>query len=152
MRLAVFGVALMAVVGCGGSYATQARRGLYIAGETFVTVDAIVAPRYTSASDEAVESTDTLLEYHRLMAEWDQLALTLRMIRASLLHSERMLDEYEETGKRLGWLASVGCTIELFENLFRDLRDVGIDPPEGVATTAQVLKPFGGFCNERVEE
>lgn len=141
----------MAVVGCGGSYATQARRGLYIAGETLVTVDGTVAPRYARASDEAVQTADTVLEYHRLMSEWNQLELTLRMARASLLNSERMLDEYEETGKRLGWLASVGCTIELFENLFRDLRDVGIDPPEGVATTAQVLKPFGGFC-ERVEE
>jgi hypothetical protein len=146
-RLAMMGAAMLAVIGCGGSYTSQVRRGLYVAAETLVVVDESVAPKYAAASAHAVEVSDTVAEYTRLMAPWDAVELRLRMARASLLRAETEVGVYERDGTRLGLLHSVGCSIVLLEDLWRDLRDAGVDPPPGLVEASAVLKPFAGVCD-----
>ncbi len=148
----MLGAALTAVVGCGGTFSDQARRALYISAETLVSVDGTVAPAYAAASEQSVDIAADLVEYRRLMAPWNELELTLRMARAALLRSESELDSYEHSGRKVGLVHAVGCLTVLFENMFNDLHEVGIRAPESVMTTVQVLRPFGGFCDERIEE
>lgn len=74
----MLGITLAAVIGCGGSHTSQARRAVFVASEAVVAVDAEIAREYTKASDEAVQIADTVPEYRRLMAPWNETETTLR--------------------------------------------------------------------------
>lgn len=148
----VLGITLAAVIGCGGSHASQARRAVYVASEAVVAADAEVAREYERAADESVSIADTVQEYRRLMAPWNEIETTLRMIRAAVLTAEVEVDRYDRTGERLGMIHGIGCVIVLAENLFREMHDLGMTGSGQIMAAAQALKPFGGICHDRLGE
>lgn len=148
----MLGITLAAVIGCGGSHTSQARRAVFVASEAVIAADAEIAREYAQASDEAVQIADTVPEYRRLMAPWNEAETTLRMLRAAVLTAELEVDRYDRTGERLGMIHGIGCVIVLAENLFREMHELGLTGSGQLMAAAQALKPFGGICNDGLDQ
>lgn len=134
---------LLAVPGCGGP-PREARVALIATAHALRVADHEVAPRYTTAADEAREHAQDWAAYDAAMRPWNETERALRVAHTALLATQAGLDAWE-AGDDRGWLATVPCLVDALDRLRLGLEALGIHL--GPVTEAVALAgAFAGRC------
>lgn len=142
-RAAVFALITLLALGCGGPTHT-AQTSLAATAHALVAVDRELAPRYTTAADEAREHATDWASYDAAMHDWDEVERALRVAHTALLATQAGLDAWE-AGDERGWLATVPCLVDALDRLRVGLEALGVHL-EPVTQAVALAGAFAGRC------
>lgn len=134
---------LLVTPGCGGP-SREARVALTTTAHALRTVDQEVAPRYTTAADEAREHATDWASYDAAMHDWDEVERALRVAHTALLATQAGLDAWQ-AGDERGWLSTVPCLVEAIDRLRVGLEALGVHLMP-VTQAVALIGSFAGRC------
>jgi hypothetical protein len=143
VRTAALALALLAS-GCVSAQQT-ARHSLAVAAVALRETDELLAPRYATASSEALGSSQTRAEYDAAMRPWDAAESAERAALLALLSLESLADAWTDAGR--GFLAAAPCGLQTLSRLAEALAvvGVGLGPLSGALSA---LSSYAGTCHD----
>lgn len=129
--------------GCGGP-TREAQVALTTTALALRAVDHEVAPRYTTAADEAREHASSWSEFDAAMRPWTEVERALRVAHTALLATQAGLDAWRNGDER-GWLATVPCLVEAIDRLRVGLEALGVHLMP-VTQAVALIGSFAGRC------
>ncbi len=130
-------LALVLLVGCGVTGRTIVSQG----GTTLASVDAVVAPAYTQAAQDALEGAETKEEYQVAMEPWNAVEEAMRATKEALEVLESAL-EAGEPGVTI--LVRVRAVLAAAVHLADGLQLVGLEIPREVLEFLRQVRAFLG--------
>jgi hypothetical protein len=121
----------------------KARFSLSTTAQAVVAVDRIVAPRYAAAVGAEHADPETIVR-------WNRAVEALLLTRSALLVAEATLDAVE-AGEDHDIRATMGCVVVAVTRLIEALPTVGIDLPEALVMTLNLLGNMAGTCEPEAE-
>lgn len=148
MRHVVAAACAVMAMACG-TFSTKARRSLNVTAEVLVATDRTASELYRDASHLALQVSHDAAEYHRRMAEYDELETVLRAAHIALLASQAGLDIYDSTSSRGDFFSSVACLSAALGDIVARLETITGDSYPALESALSLLGQYSGVCDEQ---